>query len=197
MGSNQVLKKSVFGGFNKEKVLGYVEQLQAEILGLKKELAAKNADSSEIAKLNKENAELKKQLESVKEENKVLSEENESQLRMNAEYALRMEEYEASAKEYQSMLDECVAHFEEIEKQFSQLEEAYNKRMLTDGDSSQRERMVSKATAEIEEINDRLESSFTNFDAAVGDLRSNTSDIMAAFKSFEEMFAKANIEDML
>ena len=191
MGSNQVLKKSVFGGFNKEKVLGYVEQLQAEILGLK------NADSSEIAKLNDENAELKKQLESVKEENKVLSEENESQLRMNAEYALRMEEYEASAKEYQSMLDECAAHFEEIEKQFSQLEEAYNKRMLTDGDSSQRERMVSKATAEIEEINDRLESSFTNFDAAVGDLRSNTSDIMAAFKSFEEMFAKANIEDML
>ena len=197
MGSNQVLKKSVFGGFNKEKVLGYVEQLQAEILGLKKELAAKNAVSSEIAKLNDENAELKKQLESVKEENKVLSEENESQLRMNAEYALRMEEYEASAKEYQSMLDECAAHFEEIEKQFSQLEEAYNKRMLTDGDSSQRERMVSKATAEIEEINDRLESSFTNFDAAVGDLRSNTSDIMAAFKSFEEMFAKANIEDML
>lgn len=59
MGSNQVLKKSVFGGFNKEKVLGYVEQLQAEILGLKKELAAKNADSSEIAKLNDENAELK------------------------------------------------------------------------------------------------------------------------------------------
>ena len=97
----------------------------------------------------------------------------------------------------QSMLDECAAHFEEIEKQFSQLEEAYNKRMLTDGDSSQRERMVSKATAEIEEINDRLESSFTNFDAAVSDLRSNTSDIMAAFKSFEEMFAKANIEDML
>lgn len=197
MGSDQVLKKSVFGGFNKEKVLGYVESLQSEILGLKKELAAKNAEGVDITALKKENGELKKELDSVKGENKVMSEENESLLRMNAEYALRMEEYEASAKEYQAMLDECAAHFDEIEKQFAQLEDAYNKRMLTDGETGRQERMLSKASAEIEAINGRLENSFTNFDAAVDDLRSNAGEIMEAFKSFEEMFAKANIEDML
>ena len=43
MGSEQVLKKSVLGGFKKEGVLNYIEQLQSEIISLKKE-AAKNSD---------------------------------------------------------------------------------------------------------------------------------------------------------
>ncbi len=42
MASNQILKKSFVGGFRKEDVLSYIEQLQLEIRRLKEEIAKKN-----------------------------------------------------------------------------------------------------------------------------------------------------------
>ena len=48
MESNQILKKSFMGGFKKEGVINYIEQLQAEIFRLKNELAEKNSEAVEI-----------------------------------------------------------------------------------------------------------------------------------------------------
>ena len=54
MGSEQVLKKSVLGGFKKEGVLNYIEQLQTEIIELKKEISNKSDYSYEIDNLKSE-----------------------------------------------------------------------------------------------------------------------------------------------
>ena len=48
MGSEQFFKKSVLGGFKKEGVLNYVEQLQTEIIELKKEINNKPDLSYEL-----------------------------------------------------------------------------------------------------------------------------------------------------
>ena len=69
MASNQILKKSVLGGFRKEDVINYVEGLQAEIHRLKKDIGAKN---NELEKLegDKTSAEaLEKDFAALKAEN--------------------------------------------------------------------------------------------------------------------------------
>ncbi len=55
MSSNQVLKKSLLGGFKKDGVLNYVEGLQAEIMNLRGKLESKsNSESEAVAALRNE-----------------------------------------------------------------------------------------------------------------------------------------------
>ena len=54
MSSNQVLKKSVMGGFKKEGVINYIEQLQAEIFRLKSEISRLNSEIEETAAYKRE-----------------------------------------------------------------------------------------------------------------------------------------------
>ena len=84
MASNQILKKSVVGGFRKEDVINYVEQLQAEIQRLRNDLAQKNSESEQCDELKNAYAEAAKsveaanaELESVRAEKTALAAENE------------------------------------------------------------------------------------------------------------------------
>lgn len=197
MASDKILKKTLFGGFDKEKVLIYVEKLQAEILELKKELSTKTAESENAASLLEENNQLKKELEEKKEENNMLSQENDALLKANAEYELRMEEFKANEKEYLDMIEACNAQFAEVEKQFAEMEELYKNRGMVDFQTAYLNRQPTKASEEIAEVNEKLRDSFSSFEAVVEKLQNTTDEVENAFKSFEEMFAKANIEDMM
>ncbi len=84
MASNQILKKSVVGGFRKEDVINYVEQLQAEIQRLRTDLAQKNSESEQCDELKGAYSEAVKsveaanaELESVRAEKTALAAENE------------------------------------------------------------------------------------------------------------------------
>lgn len=84
MASNQILKKSVVGGFRKEDVINYVEQLQAEIQRLRTDLAQKNSESEQCDELKNAYSEAVKsveaanaELESVRAEKTALAAENE------------------------------------------------------------------------------------------------------------------------
>lgn len=84
MASNQVLKKSVVGGFKKEDVINYVEQLQAEIQRLRIDLAQANSELEQQDDLRNAYVEANKyidmvseDLETVKTERTALAAENE------------------------------------------------------------------------------------------------------------------------
>ncbi len=131
MSSDRILKKSAFGGFKKEGVLNYVEELQSEILSLKKELnntvsCEENKKLEEKCKqyeasLNEINA-LKKSLE---DDNKRLTDENKS-LTSKYEEALK------NTSEYESKVILCENKIAEIEKKFTKIEALYNKASQTD-----------------------------------------------------------------
>ena len=94
MGSDQILKKSVIGGFKKEGVLNYIEQLQTEIVGLKREL-------------NNDKSEADGEISSLKNENESLKSENAGLIEANAAYALKIEESQVSIDEYRTKLQLC------------------------------------------------------------------------------------------
>lgn len=84
MASKQVLKKSVIGGFKKEDVINYVEQLQAEIQRLRNDVAQMNSELEQYDELRNAYVEanryadaVKEELESLKTERTALAAENE------------------------------------------------------------------------------------------------------------------------
>lgn len=91
MASNQVLKKSVVGGFRKEDVINYVEQLQAEIYRLRNDAAQMSNELAQYDELrnayveanryidliNEELAAVKAELETARSERTALAAENE------------------------------------------------------------------------------------------------------------------------
>ncbi len=91
MASNQVLKKSIVGGFKKEDVINYVEQLQAEIYRLRNDAAQMSNELGQYDELrnayveanryidliNGELAAVKAELETVRSERTALAAENE------------------------------------------------------------------------------------------------------------------------
>lgn len=84
MASKQVLKKSVIGGFKKEDVINYVEQLQAEIQRLRNDVAQMNSELEQYDELRNAYVEanryadtVKEELESLKTERTTLAAENE------------------------------------------------------------------------------------------------------------------------
>ena len=112
MGSEQVLKKSLLGGFKKEGVLNYIEQLQSEILTLKKEvnensdcknqlesiLEERDNTDNGFAALKEENEQLKAVIEALNEEKAVLSTENEK-LKNELECECKIFECDSSSPE--------------------------------------------------------------------------------------------------
>lgn len=196
MSSDKVLKKTVFGGFDKENVLGYIENLQAEIAQMRKELDERNIDEAKNAKLNEQNDELKKELEKIKGENDALSKENESLLKANAEYELRMEEFNSNEREYKNKISYCTTQFEEIEKLFAEVEEEYNNRKMPEFNEFIKNMPTTRSSAEIQVLNEKLESSFSDFEKNVNSLRTVSNDIEDAFKSFENMF-NVTMDDMM
>ena len=85
MGSEQVLKKTMLGGFKKDGVINYVEQLQSEILDLKKEIANKPDFSDEYNAVKRENESAYADIASLTAKCDALTAENETLTKQNAE----------------------------------------------------------------------------------------------------------------
>lgn len=100
MGSGQVLKKSPFGGFKKEGVLDYIEQLESELRDARvtppPAALERNAAYNEAAR---ELAELEVKLNELEDENTVSQ-------RMIAALTKQVDEYESRIREYESRISE-------------------------------------------------------------------------------------------
>ena len=96
MSSEQILKKSMLGGFKKEGVLNYVEQLQNEIVSLKKEVSNGSKCQTELDELKDKKDSADRELSALKAEIEALKSENARLIEQNAAYALKLEEANVS-----------------------------------------------------------------------------------------------------
>lgn len=98
MNNDRILKKSLFGGFNREDVLSYVEKLQSENVSLAEELREKSvqcaeqgSEMAELDSLREENALLRVQVSELTERDNQLS-------ALNSELSAAKNKYEAMAE---------------------------------------------------------------------------------------------------
>lgn len=139
MGSDQVLKKSLLGGFKKEGVLNYIEQLQSEILSLKKEVN-ENSDcknqlenirnekddaSNDIAALKEENEQLKSTVDELTQEVSILAGDK-------AELSNKLENANNIIAEFEEKQKKWEEKIALIEEKFAEIESGYSKMGETD-----------------------------------------------------------------
>lgn len=171
MSSNQVLKKSVMGGFKKEGVINYIEQLQAEIFRLKSEISRLNSEIEETAAYKREIYDLKKQnealaneLETARSEKTALIAETEilkvEKSALEEDIRVLGDEKKAAEEGYAAEIEKCKAEYAEkmsvceekiksIEAAFASIEATCSKSIEADAKAGE---MLKEASANSELI---------------------------------------------
>ncbi len=204
MGSDQILKKSFLGGFKKEGVLNYVEQLQAEIISLKKELNNKTACQKDVDDLKAIKEASEKRLAELSKENDSLKKENAGLIEQNAAYSLKLEETQVSLANYEAKQRELLEKTATAEEKFSEIEKKcaeYNitetkvKEMVADAMSysekiifnakaaaaeiaGEADSAVAQAREEISNANERIKTACVNFDSSVSSLKTSAESLL-------------------
>lgn len=203
MGSESILKKSVIGGFKKEGVLNYVEQLQTEIVALRKELNECNSCKKELDSVSAKNEiaeremnNLKAEISDLKEKNAILGEENKALLERDASVSLKLEEANAVISNYESKIALYEEKIAAIEEKFAQIENNYQKY----GDvivnaknsaaeiSSKAKAVVDNARNEISDANDRIKTACVNFESSVASMKSCAENLIETLSAVSANF---------
>ena len=98
MAEKNILKKSVFGGFKKEDVINYIEQLQQEIVNLRREAGECSSYKRDFELMKKEMESVEKDLAVQREENTSLKEKNSELISINASLNLKSEEMQVAVE---------------------------------------------------------------------------------------------------
>lgn len=169
MSSEKILKKSTFGGFKKEGVLNYIEELQAEILSLKKELNNSKDNMKEIDELKKIIQNNEAETSALQNENIDLKAENEELKSINKSYSEDLEKARISVKELEAKIGVYENRFSEIEKKLFEIESAYaNKSVESDNKATvMMQDAVSYSEKIISKANETAKANITKADIAV------------------------------
>ncbi len=218
MASDQILKKTVLGGFRKEDVINYVEHLQAEILRLKNDIGRKNEELESIEKnnassealegeinaLKAEKDKLKAELEQVKAENsKLRSELSNNQIALIETDCLKSEnenlraelekckgEYDEKLAVYQQKLSSIEEMVSSIEAACGKLDESETAAAKAEEITEKLNKAVADALAQVSEANDRLKTACVSYDSSTVMLKASVENLMAILNSL----AEGNIE---
>lgn len=182
MGSEQVLKKSLLGGFKKEGVLNYIEQLQSEILTLKKEvnensdcknqlesiLEERDNTDNGFAALKEENEQLKAVIEALNEEKAMLSAENEELKKELEKSGAVVSEFEAKQAKWEEKIAVIEEKFAEIELSYSRMGENDNRvnGMLNDA-KVYSDKIIADAKASASDISAKTAAAVENAKAEI------------------------------
>lgn len=197
MSSNQVLKKSLLGGFKKDGVLNYVEGLQAEIMNLRSKLESKsNSESEAVAALRNEieqketqirdlesaiaaNEEKDGEISALKAEidhlNSVISDMSAERERLLAENEQALQ---AAKDEYEEKARLCEEKIAVIEDKFAQIESSYTRISETDSKVNammnnailSSDKIISDAKAKSDEITSKANDALKDAFAEISDV---------------------------
>lgn len=197
MSSNQVLKKSLLGGFKKDGVLNYVESLQAEIMNLRGKLESKsNSESEAVAALRNEieqkesrirdlesaiaaNEEKDGEISVLKAEidrlNSVISDMSAEREKLVAENEQALQ---AAKDEYEEKARLCEEKIAVIEDKFAQIESSYTRISETDSKVNammnnailSSDKMISDAKAKSDEITSKANDALKEAFAEISDV---------------------------
>lgn len=211
MGSEQILKKSLLGGFKKEGVLNYIEQLQSEILTLKKEvnensdcknkleniINEKDSSDSEIASLEKENKLLRAEIGELKNNNSTLIEDNKSLSFKLEESEKKIKELDEKQKKWEEKVGLIEAKFAEIESSYSKIGETDSKvNVILSEAQSHSDRIISDAKKSAGEISAKAIYAVNN---AKKEIKDASDRIQTACVNFDSSVSslKASSENLL
>lgn len=191
MGSDKILKKTAFGGFKREDVLNYIEQLQQEIVSLKREVSDGVSCKRELENVKSAKDYADSELAALREENAALKEQNADLIEKNASYTLKMEEAQVSIEEYERKLRSCESKIEIIEHKFSELEITCARvgdaeKLIEEAKSSvaviadKAKGSVESVRADILNASERIKTACVNFDSSAASLKSSAENLLAS-----------------
>lgn len=199
MGSEQILKKSVLGGFKKEGVLNYVEQLQNEIVSLKKEVSNGSKCQNELDELKDKKDSADRELSALKAENEALKAENARLIEQNAAYALKLEEANVSIADYENRQQLFVEKISSIEAKFDQIESNYIKygevKAFAASACAKANDAVKAAKADIAGANERIKTACINFESSVASLKASSENLIGVLDSVSESLVTSDGEE--
>ncbi len=182
MGSDQIFKKSVLGGFKKEAVLNYIEQLQFEIIELKREISNKPDLSNEVESLKAINENAASEAAALTAKNDALKAENEALSDKNDELIQELENARKTICEY----EEKQKIFEEkigiIEEKFALLSRGYKSKESSGIDSE----AVNNAKKEISAVNDEITAACIDFAKISSVLKSSAQSLIEILSVISE-----------
>ncbi|MBQ2693957.1 MAG: hypothetical protein IJF57_00250 [Clostridia bacterium] len=199
MSSEQILKKSMLGGFKKEGVLNYVEQLQNEIVSLKKEVSNGSKCQTELDELKDKKDSADRELSALKAEIEALKSENARLIEQNAAYALKLEEANVSIADYESRQQLFVEKISSIEAKFDQIESNYIKygevKAFAASACAKANDAVKAAKADIAGANERIKTACVNFESSVASLKASSENLIGVLDSVSESLVTSDGEE--
>ncbi len=199
MSSEQILKKSMLGGFKKEGVLNYVEQLQNEIVSLKKEVSNGSKCQTELDELKDKKDSADRELSALKAEIEALKSENARLIEQNAAYALKLEEANVSIADYESRQQLFVEKISSIEAKFDQIESNYIKygevKAFAASACAKANDAVKAAKADIAGANERIKTACVNFESSVASLKASSENLIDVLDSVSESLVTSDGEE--
>ena len=197
MAEKNILKKSVFGGFKKEDVINYIEQLQQEIVNLRREVGECSSYKRDFELMKKEMESVEKDLAVQREENTSLKEKNSELISINASLNLKSEEMQVAVEACEKKLSESEARAKKLETALAESESNASKireaeKIVADAHaaaiSAKKEAAASieGAKNEMTGVNDRIKTACVNFESAAASLRMSAENLMEAFSRASE-----------
>ena len=206
MGSDRILKKSVFGGFKKEDVLDYVERLQQEIVDLKRQASDNAGIKREFERTKSLKEALENERKTLKEEISALKEDNANLIEKNAGLSLKLEEAQVNCSSLCAELEKCKSVLVVAEEKYSELSAKYTEissinnlketaREAAESIKNDAKDKLFSARDDISSANDRLKTACVNFDSASVSLKSSVDALIAVLSSASDKLDTIGAEE--
>lgn len=178
MSNQRIIKKSIFGGFKKEDVINYIEQLQKEIAELKKTEFEFVQLKNDYEILNNKLAQAEQnfkfscqQIDSLKQEKAQLLSKEEEYVLHEKELSSIIEDYERKVVSSEAKISLLEHNISELQDSYARVDEAekYISDIKMDAGNS-----VLNTKNEISSAQDRIKTACVNFDSALSSLKSST-----------------------
>ncbi len=183
MGSDKIFKKSFFGGFKKDGVLNYVEQLQSEIVDLKKEISLNSSFGEEVVALKAENNNVVSETAALTARYDALKAENESLSERNTVLAQELDEAQKIIRNYEEKQTLFENKICAIENKFAQLANGY---ITNSASKSETKLAVETAKSEVNDANERLKTACNNFESSAYALKASVENLLKTLSGISE-----------
>lgn len=181
MSSEQIFKKSVLGGFKKEGVLNYIEQLQSEIIELKKEITNKPDFSDEVQALKAKNEDASAETAALTAKYDALKAENDALSDKNAELLRELDDAKKIITEYEEKQHLFEKKISVIEDKFEQLASGYSVSV-----ENKKSDLISEAKSDVMDANERIKTACNNFESSANALKSCVENLLSVISGISE-----------
>ncbi len=189
MGSEQIFKKSVLGGFKKEGVLDYVEQLQSEIINLKKEISNKSDFSKDVEVLKAASEEAAAETAALSAKNDALKAENEALSEKNSHLIQELEDARELISEYEEKQKIFEDKISAIENKFVQLTSGYTiNGAASVNNTLKTNESIKNARSAVFDANENLKNACSDFEGSSSALKSCVENLLNVLSDISEQF---------